>query len=304
VDELLRGFIGIFETAFPGRVRVCYVDGSYADGSGVATSDVDVTLVFKEAFRDDEERQRARALCEYCVLLSGVELDAEVTDEAGLRRGVPPSFKLAATLVYGEDRRDNLPLVSIEQWTRDRMHSSYWRVAHLFGRPLPVRYPVDYPDPNAEFYGYDRRTVRLSGGSEAPSTRDLIRLVGWAATALIARKARRYVARKRDCHVLYRELIGGEHADLLDDIYTQCRGRWQYLIPDNPVERRALRDICARTLAFENAFLLEYRTFLLGELRGADAEGRRMALEVLERAPLADEEVTAAERALMRAEDV
>lgn len=283
--------------AFPGRVRTCYVDGSYADGSGVATSDVDLTLVFSGAFRDDEERQRAEALCEYCTLLSSVELDARVADEEGLRRGVSPSLKLAATLVYGEDMRDGVPLVSIEQWTRDRMHSSYWRVAHLFGRPLPLRYPVDYPDPNAEFYGYDRRTVRLAGGREAPSTRDLIRLVGWAATALIARKAGRYVARKRDCHVLYRELIGGEHAGLLDDLYALCRGRWQYLIPDDPAERRGLRDICARTLAFENDFLLEYRAFLLGELRGADAEGRRMALEALERAPLADEEVAAAARA-------
>ncbi|MGH2517148.1 MAG: nucleotidyltransferase domain-containing protein, partial [Ktedonobacterales bacterium] len=101
VDELLRGLIGIFETAFPGRIRACYVDGSYADGSGLATSDVDLTLVFQGAFRNKDERRRAGALCRHCVKLSGVELDASVADEEELRQGVPPSFKLAASLIYG-----------------------------------------------------------------------------------------------------------------------------------------------------------------------------------------------------------
>lgn len=291
VDDLLLGLLGVYEMAFPGRVRACYVDGSYADGSGLATSDVDLTLIFGGAFHDEVERRGAETLCRHCALLSGVELDASVADEVELRAGVHPSLKLAATLVYGEEVREDAPLVSIEQWTRDRMHSSFWRVAHLFGRPLPMRYPVDFPDPGAVFYGYDRRTVRLADGGEVPSTRDLIRLVGWAATALIAQKAGRYVARKRDCHTLYRELIGGEYADLLDDIYTLCRGRWQYLIPSDPQERRTLRGICERTLAFENAFLLEYREFVMRELRGAEAEGRRLALKVLARVPLVDEEV-------------
>lgn len=291
IDAIVSALLGIYETAFPGRVRSCYVDGSYADGSGLATSDIDLTLVFGETFQDEAERRRAEALAQDCAALSGVELDASVTNEAELLLGAPPSLKLAAMLVYGEDVRNSAPLVSIEQWTRDRMHSSCWRVAHLFGRSLPLRYPLDFPDPDAEFFGYDRRTVRLADGREVPSTRDLIRLVGWAATALIAWKAGQYVARKRDCHVLYRELIGGEHADLLDEVYAVCRGRWQYLIPSDPEDRQELRSICERTLAFENAFLLKYRTFLLSELRGPDAEGRRMAREVLARVPLDDEAI-------------
>jgi hypothetical protein len=61
---------------------------------------------------------------------------------------------------------------------------------------------------------------------------------------------------------------------------------------------RQLCSICERTLAFENAFLLEYRAFVLRELAVRDAEGRRLALEVLERVLFADEEVAAAARAL------
>ena len=144
-----------------------------------------------------------------------------------------------------------------------------------------MRLPLGYPDPRGEFYGYDCRAVRLPDGGEARSTRNLIRTTGWAATALVAHRAGRYVARKRDCHAIYRETIGDEWGDLLADIYTQCRAEWNYLIPDDAADRRRLRAICERTLAFENHFLAIYRRYLLAELRGADDVNTRHALWLL-----------------------
>lgn len=287
----------MYEAAFPGRLRACYVGGSIGDGTGLATSDLDLTLVFRDAFADAAERARAEALCAACAESSVIELDAKVCDDAGLRRGIWPQLKYGALLVYGEECREAAPLISIEQWTRSRMHSSFWRVVSLFGRPHVVRPPVDFPDPAAEFLGYTRRTIRLpSSGAEVLCTRDLIRHTGWAATALLAWRTGQYVASKRDCHPMYRALIGDEHAPLLDDIYDFCRQRWQYLIPDAPEERRRLRSICERTLAFENAFLAEYKRYLLEELCGTDAMGRREALAVLARVPYADGEIVAAVR--------
>ena len=35
VDEILRGCIGLFEAAVPGRVAGYYLAGSYADGTSV-----------------------------------------------------------------------------------------------------------------------------------------------------------------------------------------------------------------------------------------------------------------------------
>ena len=86
---------------------------------------------------------------------------------------------------------------------------------------------------------------------------------GWAATALIAWRVGRYVARKSECHRVYQELIGDEWTPLLTAIYEDCRQRWNYRIPIEPADRALLRRLCARALDFENAFLTAYKIYLL-----------------------------------------
>jgi hypothetical protein len=290
-DTLLREIAAHFEAAFPGRVRGYYIIGSYGDASSVSTSDLDLDIVFKKRLADDSERTCARDLCAMLQAQTEIELDLDIGDEEGLRDGLSPNLKLAGLCVYGEDIRDQYPLLPLVAWTRDRMHSSYYRLGSLFGRTAPVRAPLTFPDPAGAYYGYDRRPIRLADGALAPSTRDLIRATGWAATALIALRAGRYVARKSECHRMYEELIGDEWAPLLTALYENCRQRWNYRIPTEPADRALLRRLCARTLDFENTFLAAHKIYLLGELRSADAEGRRFARWALERMPFDDAEV-------------
>jgi predicted nucleotidyltransferase len=47
IDEIVQGIIGLFEIAFPGRIRGCYLVGSYADGTAVPLSDIDIRVVLK-----------------------------------------------------------------------------------------------------------------------------------------------------------------------------------------------------------------------------------------------------------------
>jgi hypothetical protein len=291
VDALLRKIVARFETLFPGRVRGYYVIGSYGDASSVSTSDLDLDIVFKGRLAEDGERTHARDLCATLQAQTEIELDLDIGDEEGLRDGLPPNLKFAGLCVYGEDVRDQYPILPLVAWTRDRMHSSYYRLGSLFGRTAPVRVPLTFPNPVGEFHGYDRRPIRLADGALVPSTRDLIRATGWAATALIALRAGRYVARKSECHHMYQELIGDEWAPLLTAIYKDCRQRWNYCIPTEPTDRALLRRLCVRTLDFENAFLAAYKAYVLSELRGAEAEGRRFAHETLARMPLDDAEV-------------
>jgi hypothetical protein len=88
--------------------------------------------------------------------------------------------------------------------------------------------------------------------------------------------------RKRDCHLRYRELIGDQWSDLLQAIYTRCKHEWGYRIPDSLADQSVLRDLCARTLEFENHFLRVFKQFVLGELRGAEAEARQDAIRLLD----------------------
>jgi hypothetical protein len=284
-DVLLHALVAAFDSAFPGRIAGYYLLGSYADGTRLATSDLDLTVIFRDAFLSAAERDAASRLCAEWTARSPIELDGEIEDEATLRHGASPTLKLGSTLLAGEDQRDSLPLVPLEEWTRDRMHTSYWRLIRLFGRPSPVTLPLTLPDPSADFFGYTARLTRLPDGRQVPGTRDLIRSVGWAATALLAWRAGQYIARKRDCHTLYAELIGGPHAALIRDVYVWCREAWRCLIPTDAEDRERLRDICVHTLAFENDFMRSYLAFLQQEL-AASAAARNRALETLALLPL------------------
>ena len=298
-NAVLQKIIERFEANFPQRVRAYYIQGSYADASNVTTSDLDTLLIYKDRF-EGNELQNAEELAKKCEAESTLELDIECVDEQSLANGVSPTLKVGSSFIYGEDIRDALPLIPLEEWTRDRMHSSLWRTVHLCNRPSIIRYPLTYPDPQGEFYGYDARTLRLLNKQEVRCTRDLIRLVGWSATAMIAFKSGRYVARKSECHKMYQACFDNEWGELLQDIYELCRGEWNYLIPDNLEERKRLRAICERTLDFENHFLQVYKKFILTELCSADLNGVQQALSVLQRIAYQDEEIFTAIREASR----
>lgn len=298
VDDMLRGIIGIFEMMFPDRIHTYYIEGSYANGTEVTASDLDLTIVFKDSFHDDLERDIAIQFGSYCTAVSGVELDIDLVDDGQLAAGVYPSLKMGSRCIYGEDRRADLPLLSLEAWTRERIHAAYWLLVTVFHRPRSVTYPLSYPDPVGRFYGYDHRMVRLAMGTMVNSTRDLIRVTGWIATALLAYRAGIYVARKSDCHHAYRRHINDSWASLLDDLYQQCRTEWGYYIPTGVPEQQILRDLCQRTLQFENYFLTIYKEYLLAELRSDDEVAQGRALWVLSNIVYRDEDIRRAVQAL------
>ena len=298
IDDRLRGVVGIFEMVFARRIRSYYVEGSYADGTEVTTSDLDLTVVFRDGFRDATERDTAAQLAGYCAALGGVELDIELTDDKQLAGGVYPSLKVGSLCLYGEDRRDHLRLLPLEEWTRQRMHAAYWLLVNVFHRPRRVTYPLAYPDPAGSFYGYDQRVVRLATGAEVNSTRDLVRVTGWIATALLASRAGVYVARKRDCHRAYRRHIDDAWAPLVEELYRRCRSEWGYLIPSGAAEQQMLRALCEQTLQLENHFLVVYKDYLLAELGSGNKVAQGRALWMLGQVVYHDEDVRRAVQAL------
>jgi hypothetical protein len=56
-DEVLQGIVGIFELAFPSRIRGYFLVGSYAIGQPVAISDLDLVVLFKDNFVAGEHQR-------------------------------------------------------------------------------------------------------------------------------------------------------------------------------------------------------------------------------------------------------
>ena len=265
-----------------------YVEGSYVDGTAVATSDLDLTIVFVAPFSSAAEAGQARQLAEAGGEADGPALDVTLTNALGPREQGDPMFKLGARLVYGSELRADVPLIPIGEWARQRMHAAFWLMINVLERPQPVRAPLTYPRPKAPFYGYAERRVLLADGSDIPSTRNLVRVMGWIATARMAPEARLYVIRKRDVLAIYRQAIHDEWTPLLEQIDQQCRTAWQYRVPDGPDEQAELRALLMPTLAFENHFLEAYRDFLIAELSSGDAHAQRIAVERLGKTLLVD----------------
>ncbi|CAN5546377.1 hypothetical protein BH10CHL1_BH10CHL1_26300 [soil metagenome] len=302
-DQVLQEIVTLFERLFPNRVIAYYVEGSYADQTAIATSDLDLTLVFRATFVDANEQEQVHVVIAACKQRCALELDFTLFAEQQLRQRADPIFMLGAQLVYGRDLRATLPILSIETWACKRMHAAFWLMINVFQRPQPVRAPLMLPHPNDPFYGYANRRLRLPDHTEIPTTRNLMRVTGWIATARIAYQAHEYVIRKRDCVATYRALINDEWTGLLEQLEQRCRIAWGYRIPEQTSEQAELCTILVYTLAFENHFLGLYRQFVCAELWSAEPVAQKIALELLGRTLYADQMILSAIHSLITADD-
>jgi hypothetical protein len=307
IDQILQGVVGVFEATFPGRVRGYFLLGSYVDRSAVPASDVDVGILFKDAYCDDVEAERALRLCQDCEANSAVLLEMWAMSEEQLRRadrfGIALQVALGSQLLYGGSSPVASEVRPDARYVRWAMHVPLYGLVALRGQPAALTYPLDFPDQSGPFYGYDRLRLAGTGDVEQPGTKLLVAIVGRIATALVALHTGHYVRSKQGSVAFYRAHIADQWADLVEQVYVHCRGDWDYHVPSAPAERQQLRLLCQRALAFENAFLLTYRDFLLNELQSTDEAPRLLALERLRQVIYPSLEVRAAVRNLTLSTD-
>jgi hypothetical protein len=256
VDAILRGAVGIFLAAFPGRIRAAYLVGSYADGSAVDLSDIDLRVIFDGDYLDPDEEQRFLAVRQYCLDLSPIPLDCPPLSERRLLHDPGWShealgLKCASLHLYGEDLREQLSLPDLGVYTRniERAALRFFAKVH---RIENVSYPLEYPDPEAEFFGY---VDESSTDPDIASTKMLVHIVGFAAASLLAQRAGRMVVKKSEWLPAYQEAIHDEWTPFLEQLYYLCKMEWGYRVPLAPNDRRVLRMLGTQTLAFENHYL-------------------------------------------------
>lgn len=269
---MLQGIIGLCELAFPGRVHSYYLTGSYATGDATPASDIDMYVLYRGDFRSRYEERQAWQIDANCELLLSKQLDivpwseSQAIHYAIMDVKQVSLFKLGSVLLYGEDIRDAIALPPLEQYVRAALHDPLRFMTRLRQNPSHLTFPLPYPDPEAPFYGYDRRMY--TGEEVDPiGTEDLVIMLTRVATALLALEAGEYVRNKHDSVRAYRAHINDQWADLLEEVNEYCRIQWQYRIPIREADRRRLRTLCQRVVEFENIFLMRYKGFLLTELR-------------------------------------
>lgn len=284
-DRIVQRVVGVYEVAFPGRLRGCYLRGSRASGSSMPGSDLDLFLLFKDHFADAEEWERARDLSRHCARISPILLEIVLAGERGVfaPEGLSAALdlKLGTRLLYGEDIRPRLPGFDADGYARSVVHTPYFSYRFAEQRPDALVYPLEHIDPGGPFFGFDQWQVPGPDGAELPSTKLLVATVGWTATAIVALRAGVYVRDKAACAELYRERIGDEWADLVVQVHELCRNQWRYLLPADADDRARLRELCDRALAFQNHFLELYRDYQVGELESGDPVRQRIAVRRL-----------------------
>lgn len=299
IDAIVRGAIGIWETTFPDRVRAYYLFGSHANGSAIPTSDIDL-FVIPHGSLTSEERERADRLGRYCALMSPVRLETLVVDEDVLLRDGHFRVTAGSVLLYGDDLRERMPEQSFDVYVRTYAHAPSAHMTQVLRRTDCVTFPLAYPDPAGEFYGYDQPHLPHRR-EEHRNIAGMIATACWAATIIVAWDARRTVRARSESVPMYKRSIGDEWTPFLEELYARGKEQWHYLIPESAGDRRMLHDLCVSMLAFENHYLQRFRRYLLGELSSENDESKFIAVQRFGKVIFADPEVTSALEATVQA---
>ena len=117
VDRLLQGIVGMYDRVFSARIRAWYLMGSYADGSAVPLSDIDLCVIFRNTLAM-EEMEFVQAFAYYCGQISSIRLDISVMGERDLSVSERIMIKQESMLIYGEDIRGDSVLPSLDDYRR------------------------------------------------------------------------------------------------------------------------------------------------------------------------------------------
>lgn len=258
-ETIIQAVTRLFLAVFPERIRAVYVSGSQSDQSAASFSDIDAAILFKCAFQDGDEAL-TKAIIEQCRLLSPLRLDIWVIaeDNERFRSGVDVRLKLGSQLVWGEDVRASLPLPSLSAYQE---HMRQWVAIFLTANHDidEIVYPLQYPDPEDEFYGYtQKRAIAWYPPDVEQGTKELVATVCWTATALLAFEAEIFIASRAECLQASLKHLDPQWAELIGTVYKLCKVEWDYRVPEEESDRRKLRELCGRTLHLFNYYVGEY----------------------------------------------
>ena len=302
VDACLAAFIGIVEAAFPERMRAYYLGGSFAEAIPVEGSDLDVVVVSKEPVSLDEY-ERFMQIAQHSSQLAGLYFHTGIRNEGELfARGDIPAVAATRMLLYGDDIYRRVPVMPREQWVQGPVSAAFFCLGELYEKQL-LSVPLTPPEPQGEFYGFERDGMPTVAGRQGGGTKKLVNAISMAAGALVTIETGQRVAGRGKVVARYKADVHDEWTLFVEAVCALRSPVSGYALPEEQEERRRLRALCARVPAFGNAFLLRCRDFLIQQLVSADHQQRLWAIQTLARVHYPGTEVPDAIAPLVRTED-
>jgi hypothetical protein len=269
-DQALHHTLSRLDAELPNRILSCYLSGSFAEAAAMPASDLDGLVIFKGEL-EPGERERFQHVSRRCSLLTSILMDLAVRAEEDLyREGELPAKAASRILVYGPDLRDRIPPLPPEVYAQSIVQGSLFYFGHSRGTNGTLTFPLDYPDPSGEFYGYEQRGYRGLDGWQGAGTKALVGGTTLAATALVAMATGYCAVRQHESVLAYGSLVDDEWTRLIAEIYAACRLEWFYAVPSVREDRKRLRELCRSVLDFENHYLRVCRWHALQLARSDD----------------------------------
>jgi hypothetical protein len=235
--------------------------------------------------------------------MSPVRLDFQICN-ADLDDTSTHLLKYHSLALFGEDTRHGMPDVLPPDAIAlmPNFVGSLKVIRAIDSWPDKLTYPLTYPDPDGEFFGYDINGIRLNDyplDDYIHGTRTLIRNLISGAELLVRMRVDCHLVSREHVIVSYDEHVGDEWASILKEAVEQCRSTWLYQIPQRKVDRCYLRQLCQKTLSFENRIVHDCRLHLQKLLR-SDSEVKLLhAIRATAESVLADKQARSALNALV-----
>ena len=281
VDRLIDEVVAAGAAALPGRIVAWYVTGSYADGSAVPGSDLDIVAVLDGEVGLDEDaalRRSRHGLGEPY----GIFVDISARGLVSLRSNGDVAISLRSRIVAGTDIRSQLRATDMASFRRQMMHAPFLFSTRI-RETTELHCPLAAPDPTMPFLGYEVCRFLPVGHHDRDTLKDMVAMGCFIATALVALETDQPTTSKSEAVEKYQELRLGPWNELLKALVEVIRGRWNWRIPQGSEDREYLLAQCHRLLEFENEFYDTYAAFLRSERKASQRGAREYALNRIAR---------------------
>ena len=167
-DLKLTSLVAAFESSFQGQGLNYHLLGSYAEGSATPVSDLDVIILFPGGLLGEEAAESERILRDLAAR-PGPRLDVEPRGELDLNPIWAVALASGSVRLFGNPETPvQMPSVADYAWALVEDVCSLIR--RLRSRQRSVAFPVDYPDPEGVFFGYEQKPLLTASGAWVPSS--------------------------------------------------------------------------------------------------------------------------------------